>query len=439
AASEAEPAPSDEAPATQRTILNLLGEVDSSSGESRRNENMQITLVDNNVLQELNIRMGPTATVVSEFDIDKTYFGAEFGGSPGAQIHISRKKSSGIHGNLHAAHNNSIFTARSFFQVGEVQPARENDYGFDLGLPVWKGGRFSVDGSQGRIRGSVNGNVLVPTPEERTPLATDPALRRIVSRILDSYPDVAPNRTDINPRALNTNAPQTIDNEAIGARFDQSLGDLDNLSLRHRFTSQHVDAFQLVKGQNPNTTTRSHESRISWTRTWSATTVTEASVGFDRVTSLIVPDETALGPLIWSGRQLQTLGGSSSLPLDRARNRFRYAGLLRHVRGRHFFTAGFELARGQLNGTESSRHSGLFSFSSNFTDELGNQRDTITNLRLGTPSNFILGVGNTHRGFRDGRTQAFLGDHWSVNRRLTLDYGIRYEPAMRPIEVNGFS
>ena len=88
-AGDAEPAepeaesgqPNPEAPGAsgQRTELNLLGEVDSSSGESRRNENVRITLIDNNVLKELNKRMGTTATIFEEFLVDRDYFGKEFG------------------------------------------------------------------------------------------------------------------------------------------------------------------------------------------------------------------------------------------------------------------------------------------------------------------------------------------------------------------------
>ena len=44
--------------AEKRTELNLLGSTDSASGESRRNENVQFNLIDNNALKELNIRLG---------------------------------------------------------------------------------------------------------------------------------------------------------------------------------------------------------------------------------------------------------------------------------------------------------------------------------------------------------------------------------------------
>ena len=417
----------------ERTTLNLLGQVDASSGESRRNENVEITLIDNNVLKELNIRLGTTATIVRVFDADKGYFGAEFGGAPTGQIHLPAANASGFHGNIYESHNNSVFSARSFFQVGGVKPARTNDYGFRLGAPLWSGGHFTVDGSQQRIRGNVNGNVLVPAPDERTPLATDPQLRAFVSRILDSFPDELPNRTDINPRALNTNAPQQIDYDSIGARFDQAAGDSDALFINYRFKTQKVDAFQLVKGQNPDTTTRSHDVKMTWNRTWSARTSSDVSAGFQRVTSLIVQDESALGPLIWSGRQIQTLGGSSSIPFDRAQNQFRYAAMVRHTRGAHLLMGGAAVARDQLNGVESSGHNGMIMFTSDFG------RDTITNIRLGTPSRFTKGIGNTHRGFRRWRMQYFMGDQWRATANLTLNLGIRYEPVTTPIEVNGLS
>ena len=117
----------------QRTALNLLGQVDTSSGESRRNENVEITLIDNNVLKELNIRMGTTATIVRSFDADKGYFGAEFGGAPAGQIHLPAAKTSRFHGNIYESHNNSVFSARSFFQVGGVRPAPHQRLRIPLG------------------------------------------------------------------------------------------------------------------------------------------------------------------------------------------------------------------------------------------------------------------------------------------------------------------
>ena len=43
--------------AATRSDLNLLGQTNTQSGESRRNENVQFNLIDNNALKELNIRL----------------------------------------------------------------------------------------------------------------------------------------------------------------------------------------------------------------------------------------------------------------------------------------------------------------------------------------------------------------------------------------------
>jgi len=68
---KAQAAPSAQSDTGRRTGLNLLGRTDVSSGESRRNENVQFNLIDNNALKELNVRMGTTATIVSEFLADR--------------------------------------------------------------------------------------------------------------------------------------------------------------------------------------------------------------------------------------------------------------------------------------------------------------------------------------------------------------------------------
>ncbi|MDA0206512.1 MAG: hypothetical protein O3A53_13865 [Acidobacteria bacterium] len=84
--------------ASQRTTLNLLGQVDTASGEGRRNENVSLTLIDNNVLKELNRRMGATATAVREFQAERKYFGSEFGGSSPGLLHVGGSASRDIHG-----------------------------------------------------------------------------------------------------------------------------------------------------------------------------------------------------------------------------------------------------------------------------------------------------------------------------------------------------
>jgi hypothetical protein len=396
----------------QRTSLNLLGQTDTEKGESRRNENVQFNMIDNGALQDLNLRLGATAMIVEEFRADSGYFGSEFGNAPTPPLHAATRAGSAIHGSIFETHQNSIFSARSFFQVGGVKPAHENHYGLNLGLPLWKRAFLSLDGSQDKIRGSVNGNVLVPLPEERTPLTDNPKLRPIVERYLRAYPAEFPNRTDVAAHALNTNSPQRIGTNVASGQLDQGFGDRDRLTLRYGVTLQTVNAFQFVTGQNPDTFIRSHSARGTWSRVWSPATVTDFSLGFDRLGALLVPAKDAVGP-VFIGFALTALGPNQTIPIDRVQDWFRYGATVRHTRAAHLVTAGFALSRLQYNGQENDGYRGIVSFGNDFG------RDAITNLRMGTPSVLVQALGTTYRAFRNWDMQFYVGDRWQVRPNLT--------------------
>lgn len=414
---------------SRRVELNLLGKTDTSSGESRRNENVQFNLVDNNALKEISLRLGTTATLIREFSPASNYFSAEFGNAPRSSITVPGPLRNDFHGQLSEAHQNSIFSARSFFQVGEVLPARENDYGLNMGLRLHKRTSIFVEGSQQKLRGVVNGNVLVPRPDERTPLSSDPAIQAVVTRFLSAYPKQLPNRTDINPRALNTNAPQRIDNNQAGGRLDHLFRQSDRLALQYQYTSQAVDAFQLVAGQNPDTNTKSHLARMVWSHPWNAKILSNFSINYDRLTSLLRPEENAVGPFVTIAG-LTNLGPDGAIPINRAQNTLRTAAQFIGTTGRHNWSTGVTLVRRQVNGSETDVHRGFFSFSNDFGT------DAMTNLRLGKPSQAIISVGNIHRGFRLWELNLYAGDRVQITPQLTLQYGLRWQPATRPTEIN---
>jgi len=144
-----------------------------------------------------------------------------------------------------------------------------------------------LDAEERVLRASARVAVETDTPIN---VHCHPPTLEVVQRILDGYPSEEPNRTDIDPHALNTNAPQIINNDNIGGTLDQQFSENDQLVLRYQLTSQKVDAFQLYGGQNPDTTTKSHDARASWIHSWSPSTVTEFSGGFKRIGSLLVSD-----------------------------------------------------------------------------------------------------------------------------------------------------
>ena len=124
-----------------------------------------------------------------------------------------------------------------------------------------------------------------------------------------------------------------VDTDRAGVRLDQKLGDDDSLVLLHNWTAQTVDAFQLVAGQNPDVEIRSQRSRATWKHSFSAATSAELSAGFDRLSSLLIPEPNAVGHWVFLNFAIQDLGPSPTIPINRAENTFRYAGAVRHTRG----------------------------------------------------------------------------------------------------------
>lgn len=407
--------------------VSLLGQTDTSKGEARRNENVQINLVDNNAQKDANQRIGATATIIDEFKVERNYFSGEYGNASRGPVHAIPQSGAGAHGNISWMHNNSIFSARSFFQVGRVQPARENQVGAALTTNVWRGGFFTFNGSTDKSRGMVNGNVIIPLANERTPLTTNPVLVKLVNTMMSAFPNVAPNRPDIAPNALNTNSPQNINTDLASGQLNQKLNTRDSLLLRYSFTGQAVQAFQFVRGQNPDTTNKSHASRATWNRAWDASTVTDLSFGFDRQGTLLLPAEGSVGPIFFAGYTI--LGPLPFIPIDRAQNQWLTSFSMQKRHGRHALSMGTNLTRRQFNGSEADGLSMVTEYRSNF----GN--DTITNMRLARPSVVRKSFGDVYRGFRNWDLSVFAGDHWAVNNQLTLNFGIRYEPTTSPIDV----
>src|SRR5438132_216785 len=113
---QAEAPPAQEASPTadaRRLELNLIGKTNTAAGESRRNENVQFNLVDNNALKELNIRLGSSATVTRVFQPEFRYFGTEFGNKPSGPMHLGPvSRSRDFYGGISFTHTHTTFTAR---------------------------------------------------------------------------------------------------------------------------------------------------------------------------------------------------------------------------------------------------------------------------------------------------------------------------------------
>lgn len=401
---------------------------------AQRNENVPLHRIDNEAIREANIRLGDNVTLVSEPAAERSYYASEHGEAPGESVVLRpAPRTTAWHSDWHWWHQNSVFNARTFFQVGRVLPSRRNSYGGRATGSLGRRGNLTLNASQNKVRGMVNGNVLVPLASERTPRASDPRVRAVVARFLAAYPSSLPNRPDFDPRALNTNAPQRIDETRAEALWDAPETARGRLSAAHSLSRQRIRAFQFVAGQNPDTEIHTHRSQLTWRASLGPRADLAAGFAFQRVRSALLPEPNAVGPRVRIGFQIEELGPDSHFPIDRAENTFRWGFLAGHrpVSGAHTIMAGADLTRFQLNGIETNNQRGFFQFSNNFG------RSAIENLLYGTPTTYEVTVGELARGFRNWGANVYAADRWRLHARLQLYYGLRYSLETAPVEIHG--
>jgi hypothetical protein len=385
------------------------------------------------VIRDSLMRLGSTATLVGEFEAARSYFASEYGIAPRMPIHLlGQKQRGGVHGSVNWTLGNSVFSARTFFQVGGVKPAQDNTASEELGLRIGHNSYFSFSGTQGRRHGYVNGNVLIPLASEHTPLTQNPALAAIVQKYLDAYPAAAPNRTDMAPNAYNTNGFQTSDGDGYTGHLDQSIGPRDRVLARFGWNQRTTKAFQLVKGQNPNTLLKSQNAGLTWQHQGPGATTVNMSATFNHLRTAITPDAEAVGPTS-IGMGYTQLGPLPNIPLLRSVSTFHYAATLIHAGNRHTTSVGLDTVRTRYNSDEEEYGRGSVNFSSDFG------RSPIENLRWGTPSWIAVAISNDYRAFRNWQWYLHAGDKWRVTDSLTLNAVLRYEPWTTPVDITGRS
>ncbi len=415
-------------------ITVTAGSVEQSGAQSegaRRNQNIQVNLIDTQALIESLGRQGAQVRPVTEFSATRGNYAAELGGvGPGPQI-VGPDQRSAYRGEFFETHNNHTMNARTFFQVGEVLPSRRNQYGFRFGGPLGSDRlSFLVTGNETRESGFVNGNVLVPLPHERTPTASDPAARALIQKWLDAYPNELPNRTEIDQRLLNTSAVQKVRNTGGSLRLDWQRSESQQFTMRYVFSDNFIDGFELVGGQNPDQRLRPQTLNFSLEQQLSDRTVLRAGVNYRRGKVHVLVPPTAVGPFV-NASGLAFLGPSFELPIRRVNNDFEYLVSASSVFGNHQVDWGGFVGRTQVNEFQADSQRGVFSFRANF-----GHATAIDAFLAGEASRYTTIFGELYRGYRINDFSAYLNDRIRLAPNLHLTLGLRYEYLGKPSEVN---
>ena len=398
---------------------------------ARRNQNIQVNLIDNQALNEALGRQGAQVNPITEFSASRGNYAVELGGI-GRDPQIIRGDPRGAyHGEIYETHNNNVLNARTFFQVGSVLPSRRNQYGFRLGGPLGSDKlSFVWTGEETRESGFVNGNVRVLLPSERTALAEDPEVRALIQSWLDLYPQEEPNRPEIDIRLLNTNAIQSVRNTGGTFRLDWELNERHQVSARYSISDNFIDSFELVVGQNPNQRLRPQTLNLAWQQQLSTSTTLRLGANYiRRKVHILVPPGSA-GPFVNPSREIQGLGPSFNFPITRVGNDFQYLAQGTTAAGGHQLDWGSQIILSQLNESQSDGGRGVFSFGNNFG------RSAVENMRHGTATRLGIVLGDPYRAFRRTDVNIFVNDRIRLIPNLDLTLGLRYEFAGAPTEAN---
>jgi outer membrane receptor protein involved in Fe transport len=127
---------------------------------------------------------------------------------------------------------------------------------------------------------------------------------------------------------------------------------------------------------------------------------------------------------------------------DRVERRFQWTDNLTWIKGQHTFKFGGDVNLVKINTNSSQiftlNYGGVYTFAGFGADNLGFPAtfpgfSAVQAYGFGLPASYFQGIGNTNRPSTDTGLGVFAQDSWRITRKLTLNYGVRYDVEWAPI------
>ncbi|MBC7928331.1 MAG: TonB-dependent receptor [Bryobacteraceae bacterium] len=399
---------------------------------------------------------------IAEFRILTLLAPAEYGGTSGATTTvITRTGTNKLHGTLYEFIRNDKLDARNFFS-SQVEPLKQNQFGGVLGGPVKKDKLFLFGYYEGfRNRQGFTNTATVPSEQQKSgdfssigrPLLNlaaggtafpgsrlpESAINPVARNVLRLYP-----AGNVSPTIFRSTVVTANDFDQTGGRVDFNRSETDQWFTRYSFSGgEDLNPVSVRGSEVPGFPTRNnvttHSAVISNNRVFGPAVNNSArltffrySFEFDRRLNQTPPralgfdyeSASALGqgPPFFNISGYSPIGGAITGPRDSAQTSYELQDNVSWAGGAHSVKAGGMFLRTQINMFQAIAPNAFFVFASTFPTN-----DAVANLLLGAPVTFYQGLGDFGRGLRIWNAAAFVQDEWRISRKLTLNYGLRYE------------
>ena len=440
--------------------------------------------------------ISPSLDAVQEFKIQRNFFQAEFGNSPGIINVASRSGTNEWHGSLFEYVRNNFFDAKNFFSP-VTEPFKRNQFGGSLGAPILKDKLFVFLNYEGlrQVLGQVQRD-LVPTTAELggnfagqttiyDPLTYNPAtqtrqpfpgnqvpvtrINSVSTNYMRYIP--APNSPLIDGANLIGTPSQVLNDDQDNVRVDYVLSPKHSLFFRQTWEngpltpasllplggqvvseSGENEVFQFTSTLTPSVVNvfRAYHDYANLFGTQVATSNNlAAALGFTGLSSSPLnyglPDVSIAG---YTG-----FGGAGLTQGDRI-NSYQLGDSVGWVKGAHSFKFGGEVRQSRLLLDSDNGARGAFGFNATWTAALNPANglpetgtgNAVADYLLGYPTSLSGAVGTSLTHFRLYTSNLYAQDDWKLTPSLTINLGIRYElvtpPTAEPQDldhISGFS
>ncbi|MGI4831684.1 MAG: carboxypeptidase regulatory-like domain-containing protein, partial [Janthinobacterium lividum] len=449
----------------------------------------------NNVDEYTNVNAPfPFPDVLQEFSVETSNYNAQYGQNAGAVVNIiTRGGTNTFHGDAFEYVRNRVFNAANYFSYLNGVKTRDflkrNQFGGTINgpliIPHLYNGKdktfFSFGVQATRLRNnSVGGTAYLPTTSQLgglfTNLTSPTAIQNPFTKT--QYP-CTPNGTtyvsngntlpyyncQVNPADYNASTlallkylPAATATGTINyfrpvaqnfieytGRIDQTLSSKDRLTLRY-FYDDFQNAGVL---DTTNLLSYADQSSIGYTNSLITETHTFTPNLLNNLTVSYQIENSARGPLPGAPnvndfgvtdyqpafKQINqiTAPGFFSIGDNPAatfrRNNYTFADDLNWVKGRHTIGVGAHVELAKVDVDNQYQQPGVFTFNSSTTDQ-----SPLADFLLGGLTSFAQASGQYFNN-RYKVTGYYVQDSWKATRRLTLTYGVRYEPFLPQHEL----